>query len=700
MLVPPGLPGSNSRPPEVSWRFVAAIIAAFAFASPFAVELRQGCSFPAFDGQFWGELYSYHSHFTTPLALSAVDPLQGMFDAYPSAYFGYAWIAVSNLLTGSSQLSIPLAITFFAVLLCVSTLCLALSLGLSRGAALLSALTSTLVTYSYFTCYGIDGIFALSPQTGSAIASAFFILSIFQVAGKTPSKWLWLPSVGIVFFVVSMVIQAALDISIVLPGIGFFGLVLLITNKGRAEFFKKLTVAAATSVLLFALGIPHYFLSVTTSIDTTFFYDQLVQFSLNHYPSLAEFWNDYLLIVLRVNPHTDNIQWISVKSAFVVLGYLIALVNLFTHKNRAVRAFSIGLILYVHIIFVMYFVAHYSNGLLGSKYNIPNPYHFLYVQYCISLILATAFLQTALSHLRAFAPGPNFFMSSSEKFMTSLAVIVLGIGLALPFYAALADQSSDASTPWLWLTQKLSPYSHSAMKDMRSNDIVDVLQDRIGMQSDMSFRGTVATFTFATPELAKFVTGGEATNFQTLWAADRSLQAHIGNEMRHVGLWRFLVPTFYQTSATRTAQFTYMTTAFLMRPSDIQTRGWLVLTQPNKKLLALWGVRFIITDTPFNDWIEVKRISVPPNPANPQFAPHTLYLYQNDYPNLANYSPTEIVHIEKAEDVALRLADASFDPRATVLVSSPIHSFPGSLSPVIRSHCPTSACVRQIGLLD
>jgi hypothetical protein len=696
-------PGNGKREAsDISWRVVAALIMAFAISSPFAVDLRSGCSFPGWDGAYWAEFLSYQSYFTGPLSFQAVDPLQGMFDAYPNAHFGYLWISVINFLTGSSNPSIPIVISTIALFLCLSTFCISLSLGLSRATALLSGLVTPLITYSYYTCYGIDGIFALSPQVGYIIAIWLFMMSTFQVAGLLSTKWLWLPTVIIVLIATLMVTQSALDIAIVLPAIFVFGFVILAASDGRLEFLKRLIVAVSACLILFAMGMPNYFLSFGANIDTSFYYDHLVYFTLPNFPSLVNFWHDYLLIVLRVNPHTNDIQWITEKSVFVFVGYVVALVNILTHKSRTFRAFSIGTLIYVHVIFLMYFIAHYSEPLLGGKFNIPNPYHFLYVQYSVSVILVSGLLQTILSKLWIKLSGKQVkSLITVEKILACLSVIILTAGLTQPFYATFTDGPKGPEFADLrpgpeirreWLTENSSLLPGQGMKQLRENEIVKILKDSIGLNNELSFRGTVATFTGQ--EYAKLSNGSKGTDYTALGDMDTFLHNSLGNEMRHIGLWRFLIPTFYHASSTRTAQYTYLTTAFLTHPLDRLTRHWVVLTRPNKKLLALWGARFIITDFPLTDWKEVARISINPerNSSSHMFQSKyfgsqniTIYLYENSNTNLADYSPIKVEIIDNAEKIGLRLADPKFDPRITVIVTNALSSSTEQLIPVTSS---------------
>ena len=149
-----------------------------------------------------------------------------------------------------------------------------------------------------------------------------------------------------------------------------------------------------------------------------------------------------------------------------------------------------------------------------------------------------------------------------------------------------------------------------------------------------------------------------------LHSNDAQLWRATGNDLRLVGLWWFNIPTLTQYSPLITPPYYLLLTDFLSRPADRQLRSVLVLTQPNERMLELWGVRFIIADYDLGFGEPKARISVPGG--------QDLALVELGDPNLGNYSPTT-VHLADNFREGLRLMhDVIFDGRHTVVTNSPL----------------------------
>ena len=96
-------------------------------------------------------------------------------------------------------------------------------------------------------------------------------------------------------------------------------------------------------------------------------------------------------------------------------------------------------------------------------------------------------------------------------------------------------------------------------------------------------------------------------------------------------------------------------TDFLSRPADKQVRSVLVLTEPNERMLELWGVRFAITD--FDPGFgEVKtRLALTGR--------DDIRLVELGEPNLGDYSPTDVRHVDNFRDGLRLMHDSTFDGR-------------------------------------
>ena len=81
-----------------------------------------------------------------------------------------------------------------------------------------------------------------------------------------------------------------------------------------------------------------------------------------------------------------------------------------------------------------------------------------------------------------------------------------------------------------------------------------------------------------------------------LHAIDGSLSQTAGNELRLVGLNYFGIPSLFEYTSTITPFFYALTSRLLARPGDRQMRSIVVLRRIDPRILAMLGVRFVITD--------------------------------------------------------------------------------------------------------
>jgi hypothetical protein len=115
---------------------------------------------------------------------------------------------------------------------------------------------------------------------------------------------------------------------------------------------------------------------------------------------------------------------------------------------------------------------------------------------------------------------------------------------------------------------------------------------------------------------------------------------------------------------------------FLSKPSDRQMRGIISFTQPNEKLMPLWGVRFVITDHLLD--FGTQRLEMPVKVTDPAHYKSPIRLYELAEPNLGNYSPTEVVVAKDAKETLARMKAPGFDGRRSVVTTADL---PGELLP-------------------
>jgi hypothetical protein len=94
------------------------------------------------------------------------------------------------------------------------------------------------------------------------------------------------------------------------------------------------------------------------------------------------------------------------------------------------------------------------------------------------------------------------------------------------------------------------------------------------------------------------------------------------------------------------------------------------ITQPNEKMMSLWGVRYLIADHPLLFGSE--RVQMPVPLSDPPFYNSPIRLYELSEPNLGNYSPTEIMRVKGATEMLAVMRRSDFDGKRMVVTDADI----------------------------
>jgi hypothetical protein len=184
---------------------------------------------------------------------------------------------------------------------------------------------------------------------------------------------------------------------------------------------------------------------------------------------------------------------------------------------------------------------------------------------------------------------------------------------------------------------------------------VKILAADSGLDGDRVFRGRTANM------VGRSIPRG--IDWLELHRIDGALTGTIGNELRLVGLHAFGVPGLFQYTPTISPSFYALTSRLLALPDDKQLRNVVVTRKFEPRILAMLGVRYVITDLAY-DGAATLRASLPT-------AKGTLLLYEITEPNLGNYSPTAVTAAGAAAEILGRLADPGFDPAHEIIADLP-----------------------------
>lgn len=207
----------------------------------------------------------------------------------------------------------------------------------------------------------------------------------------------------------------------------------------------------------------------------------------------------------------------------------------------------------------------------------------------------------------------------------------------------------------------------------KNTPLSETLISRCALTPGDAWRGSVATFTgFAPP--GRNTAWGDNTDY------DSTLWKEVGNDHRSIGLWWYGVPTLFAYNQYMSPEYYYLVTRLFASERDVQQRAIVVLTQPDARLLGLFGVRFVVTENELPDEDPAKLIQryMPWDAFSRGRAKlgrkPPLLLYELDRPNLGNFSPTKQLVEPTAVGMLARLHDPDFQPEQSVVLSEPIEA--------------------------
>jgi hypothetical protein len=184
-----------------------------------------------------------------------------------------------------------------------------------------------------------------------------------------------------------------------------------------------------------------------------------------------------------------------------------------------------------------------------------------------------------------------------------------------------------------------------------STPITNILSRETGLQLGSAYLGRTADMIGRS--IARDV------DWLDLHGIDGVLAGATGNELRLVGLHYFGIPGQFQYTPTISPFMYALSSRLLALPGDKQMRNIMVLRDINPRLLAMLGVRFVLTDRAY-DGPAILRATVPTKD-------RTLFLYEIAKPNVGDYSPTTVTRMTTASEIIARLADPNFDPAREII---------------------------------
>jgi hypothetical protein len=201
--------------------------------------------------------------------------------------------------------------------------------------------------------------------------------------------------------------------------------------------------------------------------------------------------------------------------------------------------------------------------------------------------------------------------------------------------------------------------------------ITKILKQEISLKTDRRFRGRAADF------IGRSLP--ESNDFQIWHYLRYFAEYQTGNTHGAIGLWQDAIPTLTEYSPQMTPAYFAFMRRFFTRPGDEQTRNRVEMRDINPRMLAAVGVRFVITDVPVENELQLRsRIAIQAPDlliaafgAPPIFRNHnfSLDLYEVPNVNVGQYSPVTSLQANDAADILRVLDSSEFDPTRTAVTN-------------------------------
>jgi histidinol-phosphate phosphatase family protein len=585
-----------------------ALVALWLCATTLAFYWKHSQLLIGFDGGYMMNLAERQFEWHLPLLSASMDWFQGLGDVY----FAVNFRLLPAFIVGSLFASTTAAkVAIYEVVLCelsFATIAFAIALGTSRTVAIAAALVICLTLLPFAHPTLIYGILPITPHVGSLIASALLTGASFLAYGRRN----WLADLPYALIVLALLAWSALvSVTIILLAAPFLLLCAVsgtIAAGSPAERRCKIGLFIVAALFLVATGPAIYLVSTIVDTAAVMFPKELA----NDRGSF--FFASILFQGKSIGPAGPLLVISSIAGAVLAA------------RDRAhptLRIFSITLLTYLgsRLTFAILIV-------LFDFWRGPAPLYFEFFVMPLYAIFAVLFWARMLERLW----NSRGWVLPSRR---NVEVRLIGGAIVVVLALAVVTSRKDFGFPY----------------PPESTPIASILSHETALRPGSVFRGRAADMIGRSLD--------RNVDWLELHGMDAGLVQATGNELRVVGLHYFGIPGLFQYTPTISPFLYAVTSRLLGLPGDKQMRSVIVLRDINPRILAMLGVRFVITDREYDGPASL-RTSVP-------VKDRTLLLYEIADPNLGNYSPTKVSRVATATDIITRLGNSDFDPKTEII---------------------------------
>jgi len=603
----------------------------------FFIQNRAALFLP-YDGAYMQQLAKFHFEWSVPTTQMILNPLQGLGGmTFPLNF----WFSPASLLTFLLKGATPNAVLYYTCITLeffASMWFLSYALGASRRVRAFASWMGTLLVTPFLVppvlnnlvFYPISGIF---PSIIEHIAFSNIIIALLLRLRSTKS--ILSAALALLVFIVSLVgFPFSAVLSFPLLAVFFF---YALSGKPFALKARRFSIGCVLGFIILA-GLPMVYIAALLL------------------PTVPSFFNPELIygrpswVFISILFHIFfNLGWMS---SVVFLTGIVGGVMAWRYANGLLRA--------VARIYVIYALALVATGILLTFvitwYRGPTLLYFEWFTWPLIFVYASFLWGEVFRRLGSLIPLQLRTRFAVGRIAPS-TLFVLVAPILIFLVLSVVNRPKDIRA--LPVPPKVTP-------------LVDVLKSRCALNPGDPWRGSVATFTgLALPE--------KGTSWPDNVSYDCTLWQETGNDHRAVGLWWHGIPTLFTYDQYMNPEYYYLMTRLFASERDFQQRSVVVLTQPDARLLGLFGVRYVVTQDELNEKQPARLIQrylpwdgFSTATAKPVSGKSQLLLYEIDRPNLGNFSPTKQWVEATAAGTLAKIQDLEFQPTQNVVLSKPI----------------------------
>jgi hypothetical protein len=524
--------------------------------------------------------------------------LQGLGDIWiPTATPLMPGFALGSLV-GNDRWMPVVACFVFALEFFFSTLFLARFLGVGRATSLAAALIGAMFTMPFFVPTLAAWRLWGNPHFMPAIAASTLALCAYVAIGrarwKVDAALLAAISLLLAYLIVSQPVRAAIAAVM----LAYFGAAVLIGAADNRERLHKLA-AAVLIVAVLGTAFGGYLFALFYYARTTYFWNDIATFPVN--------WAQQSFLSSESGPAGPYL-WTACLAGAALVAW---------RERGRLRVFALAFLSFVALQQAVFLTAQFGGFTWGG----PPP---AYIDmFCMPLnALFGAYLLV------------GWWVEEPRNLRWALpALILLPWGSAAALHHPYSILSFHQQNPFLWPPHETS--------------ITRLLRAETGLQEGSPFRGRVANI------------AGTGLEPQYAWVPlvsqhnyDGAVSFYTGNDHRYYGLWYFGIPTLIEDNQFSSPFFHVVNSRLLSTPEQKHVRQLTTVTRFDPRILAMLGVRFVITDRPWPGLVPKTTLIV--TPENPDF--WTLYLYELPNVNTAGYWATRPLTVDTTRQAMLWMA--------------------------------------------